>query len=147
MSDQMISASRIVPASPEQIFAVLTDPSRHQEIDGSETLQGLVGESETLRLGSKFRMGVKIGIAYRLTNTVVEFEENRLIAWCNLSAHRWRYELEPVQGGTRVTETFDYGTARFPRFTKFMGAQKAVVAIDATLDRLVALFSSENENT
>ncbi len=146
MSDQMISASRVVPASPEQIFAVLTDPSRHQEIDGSETLQGLVGEAETLRLGSKFRMGVKNGISYRMTNKVVEYEENRLIAWCNLSAHRWRYELAPVEGGTRVTETFDYGTARFPRFTKFMGAEKAVVAIDATLDRLVALFSPEGDS-
>ena len=144
MSGQMISASRVVPASPEQIFAVLTDPSRHQEIDGSETLQGLVGQSETLRLGSKFRMGVKIGISYRMTNKVVEFEENRLIAWCNLSAHRWRYELVPVEGGTKVTETFDYGTARFPRFTKHMGAERAVLAIDATLDRLVDLFSTED---
>lgn len=146
MSDLKISASRVVPTSPEQIFALLVDPSRHQEFDGSDTVLGLVGESEPLRLGSKFKMTVKIGMRYKMTNTVVEFEENRLIAWCHLSGHRWRYELEPTDGGTMVTETLDIGIARFPRFTKFMGAKRARPAIDGTLDRLVAHFSSESDD-
>lgn len=47
-------------------------------------------------------------VPYRVTNRVVEFEPNRLIAWRHFEPQHWRYELEPVAGGTRVTESFDY---------------------------------------
>ena len=55
------------------------------------------------------------GCPYRTDNTVVEFEEGRLIAWCHFNRHRWRYELEPLgDGSTLVTETFDGRTALVP---------------------------------
>ena len=57
------------------------------------------------------------------TNTVVEFEEGRLIAWRHFYRHVWRWELEPVdvdgQPGTRVTETFDWGPAVSPRLLEW----------------------------
>ena len=53
-----------------------------------------------------------MGVPYLTKNTVVEYDEDRLIAWRHLGKHRWRYELEPVEGGTKVTETFDWSTAR-----------------------------------
>ena len=46
------------------------------------------------------------------TNKVVEYEPNRLIAWCHPGKHRWRYELEPVDGGTRVTQHCRLGPGR-----------------------------------
>ena len=46
-------------------------------------------------------------VPYRITNTVVEFEPDARIAWRHFAGHRWRYELEAVDGGTRVTESFD----------------------------------------
>jgi hypothetical protein len=36
---------------------------------------------------------------------VVEFEQT---AQSVTGGHRWRYELRPVDGGTEVTETFDW---------------------------------------
>ena len=39
-------------------------------------------------------------------------EEGRRIAWAHLGGWRWRYEFEPVEGGTKVTETFDWSTAK-----------------------------------
>ena len=49
------------------------------------------------------------GLPYKIRNRVVEFEEGRLIAWRHFGGHRWRYELDAgPDGGTRVTETFDY---------------------------------------
>ena len=51
---------------------------------------------------------------YRVQNEVVEFEEDRKIAWRHLGHHVWRYELEPVAEGTRVTETFEWAHARAP---------------------------------
>ena len=97
MSERVVSVSRVIKASPEAIFDVLADPARHAEIDGSGMVQKLHGESNRLALGSKFGMDMKMGILpYRMTNTVVEFEPDRLIAWQHFFHHRWRYELEPV---------------------------------------------------
>jgi hypothetical protein len=54
----------------------------------------------------------------------------------------WRYRLRPVEGGTEVTEEFDWGVARSPALLKLTGAPKAAAkAIDATLDRLAAHFA------
>jgi uncharacterized protein YndB with AHSA1/START domain len=119
MSDRVVSVSRVIQASPEVIFDVLADPARHVEIDGSDTVQSVrqtvQGESSRLGLGSRFGMEMKMGpLPYRITNTVKEFEENRLIAWAHFGGHRWRYELVPVTvdgvTATEVTESFDWST-------------------------------------
>jgi uncharacterized protein YndB with AHSA1/START domain len=144
MAEQQVSVSRVIAASPESIFEVLTDPARHGEIDGSGMVQRARGESQRLELGSKFGMDMKMGVLpYRITNTVVEFEENRLIAWHHPGKHRWRYELEPVEGGTKVTETFDWSTAVIPKAIELMGYPKRHPAsMEATLERLAAIVET-----
>lgn len=138
----------MIKASPEAIFEVFTDPARHGEIDGSGTIQKLRGESKRLELGSKFGMDMKIGILpYRVTSTVKEFEQNRLIAWAHFGKHRWRYELEPVAetdgGGTTVTESFDWSTAISPKVLELAGYPKKHPAnIEATLERLASVVES-----
>lgn len=138
-----VSGSRVVNATPEQIFDLLADPARHGEIDGSGMVQQARGDATRLEMGTTFGMDMKMGpLPYRISNTVVEFEENRLIAWEHFGKHRWRYELEPVEGGTRVTETFDYSTARSSKGIELMGYPKKHCAnIDATLERLAAVFA------
>jgi uncharacterized protein YndB with AHSA1/START domain len=142
MSTDQISASRIVPAPPEAVFELLADPKQHALIDGSGMLQGAVSGPDRLSLGATFGMSMRFGLPYRITNHVVEFEEGRRIAWRHFGRHRWRYELEPAEGGTRVTETFDTSTAPAPLrpVARFMG-RKNGEAIEQTLDRLVAHFS------
>ncbi len=148
MSERVVSVSRVIKASPEAIFDVLTDPARHGEIDGSGMVQKLRGESKRLELGSKFGMDMKMGILpYRITNTVVEFEDNQLIAWQHFGKHRWRYQLEPVAdsdgGGTKVTESFDWSTATSPKLIELMGYPKKHPAnMEATLERLASVLES-----
>jgi uncharacterized protein YndB with AHSA1/START domain len=111
------SAERMIPAPAEKIFDLLADPSRHREIDGSGSVRDAKAGSERLALGSKFDMSMKMGVPYSMTNTVIEFEENRRIAWQTLPSvswgaklgggRIWRYELEPVDGGTLVREIWD----------------------------------------
>ena len=141
VSARVVSVSRVIDAAPEVIFDVLADPSRHGEIDGSGMVQNVRGESQRLALGSTFGMSMKLGpLPYRISNRVVEFEEGRLIAWAHFGGHRWRYELEPVDDGTQVTESFDWSTSKLPQAIELAGYPKRHPAnMAATLERLAAL--------
>ena len=55
---------------------------------------------------------MKLGINYKILNTVVEYEENRRIAWRHFGRWRWIYDLRPITAHqTEVTETFDGTTS------------------------------------
>ncbi|GAA3818254.1 SRPBCC family protein [Amycolatopsis tucumanensis] len=145
MRKRQVSATRIVAAPPEKIFELLADPSKHPLIDGSGTvLAAQNGGPERLTLGSRFGMDMKMGANYKILNTVVEFDENRLIAWRHFNGHRWRWQLKPLEdGSTEVTETFDWSTARIPLLIDLsFFPRKNKQAIDKTLDRLVKLFQA-----
>jgi uncharacterized protein YndB with AHSA1/START domain len=137
-----VSASAVVAAPPEEIFALLADPHRHHEFDGSGTVKDAVSGPRQLTLGDRFGMGMRNGLPYRTVNRVIEFEPNRRIAWCHAAKAVWRYELEPVEGGTLVTETFDYRTAPLRLFFELLGMPKGnAKSIQATLARLQTIFA------
>lgn len=112
MTGAVISESIVVDAPPSVVFAILADPRQHARIDGSGTVQALLEGPERLSQGATFGVRMRLGAPYTIKNTVVEFDEDRRIAWRHFAGHRWRYELEPVGDGTRVTESFDY--SRYP---------------------------------
>jgi len=95
--------------------------------------------------GAKFGMDMKIaGIPYRISNEVVEFVENERIAWRHFGHHIWRYELEAIDDTTtKVTESFEWGAARFPPMYEWVGyPEKHKGNIEATLDRLEAVVTA-----
>lgn len=112
-----VSVERVVKAPASSLFAVLADAARHPEIDGSGALVTLKdGPAQPLQLGSTFTMSMKLGVPYTMANTVVEFEQDRRIAWQTvlsgplgrfIGGRIWRYELDEVEGGTKITETWD----------------------------------------
>lgn len=109
VSRPVVSASIEIAAPAARIFDILADPRRHVEIDGSDMIRRCLDGPVRLGLGSEFVMSMRLwGFPYRVRNRVVEFEENRLIAWRHFEPQHWRFELEPTESGTRVTETFDY---------------------------------------
>ena len=145
-SDERVERGiRFVAAEPQAIFDLLADPTQHALIDGSGTVKAPTGENpERLSLGAKFSMSMKKGVGYKITNEVVEFDEPTVIAWRHMGRHVWRYRLRPVDGGTEVTEEFDWGVARVPSALKLTGiTKKNAQAIEATLDRLAAHFASD----
>lgn len=132
-----------IAAGPATVFDLLADPRMHARFDGSGTVQGDIEGPERLTLGSTFRMRMHNGIPYVIRNTVVEYAENALIAWRHFAGHRWRYELEPVEGGTRVTETFDYSMTPVPAAYDVLGFPATNArGIEATLQRLKELVES-----
>ncbi|CAB4693909.1 unannotated protein [freshwater metagenome] len=103
------AAARIVINAPAaKIFDLLADPRAHARFDGSGTITESISGPARLYEGAKFGMAMKIKVPYRITNTVVSFEENKKITWCHLMKWTWSYELEDLGNGqTQVTEIFD----------------------------------------
>ncbi len=117
MEGHVVSVSKVIDAPPATLFAVVSDASRHPEIDGSGALVKLKdGATHQLALGSTFGMSMKMGVPYSMSNKVIEFEHDRRIAWQTvlsgplgrfIGGRIWRYEFEEVEGGTKVTESWD----------------------------------------
>ncbi len=106
---RIISEYVDILAPPEVVFGILVDPGQHSRIDGSGSVRKLLKGPERLSKGATFGMDMKLfGLPYKIRNTVVEFEEDRRIAWRHFAGHRWRYVLDPIADGTRVTESWDY---------------------------------------
>ena len=141
MEARRTSSSRLIRASAQEIFDILADPSNHVLIDGSGTVSASKGDPERLEQGAKFGMGMRLKVLpYRIQNTVVEFEEPNRIAWRHMGHHRWRYEMEEVEGGTMVTETFDWSTSKAPAVLEKAGyPQTHLTNIQRTLDKLAEL--------
>jgi uncharacterized protein YndB with AHSA1/START domain len=141
MTPRSVSASTVVGTSPATVFELLAAPRRHAEFDGSGTVRAAVTGPARLAPGARFGMAMRWGLPYHVQNTVVEFEEGRRIGWRHFGRHVWRYELEPLAGGTRITETFDYAPSLAPRLLELARApQRNLTSIRATLDRLVTIF-------
>ncbi len=117
MSRTTVSVDRVIKAPASAIFAIVSDASRHPEIDGSgQLVKAKEGTPEHLHLGSVFGMSMKLGLPYTTSSTVIEYELNRRIAWQTqlsgplgrfLGGRIWRYQLEDSPEGTKVTETWD----------------------------------------
>ena len=149
MSD-VLSVSRLVPSPPEPIFDLLVDPAGHAEIDGGGTVKGARSGGRRLSLGDRFGMDMHLGVAYSTRNTVIELEENRRIAWQTsaggpigalLGGRIWRYELEPVEGGTLVTESWDLSQERWTSkpVVKVTMTASTRRNMERTLERIAAL--------
>jgi uncharacterized protein YndB with AHSA1/START domain len=150
MEGDVVTTEKVIHAPPDAIFALLADATRHPDIDGSGTVKkAKTGAPVRLALGSTFGMSMKMGIGYSMVNTVIEFEENRRIAWQarppgllgRIAAGRiWRYELEPTEGGTRVRESWDVSQDHQRRMLKMGGfPQKTQENMEKTLERIARL--------
>lgn len=153
MVGDVLTVERVVAAPADEIFSLLADAARHPDIDGSGTVRQVkAGAPRRLSLGSTFGMSMKMGIGYSMMNTVVEFEENRRIAWQakppghlgRVAAGRiWRYELEPVEGGTLVRESWDLSADHQRWLLKLGGLpEKTRRNMERTLHRIEELTAS-----
>ncbi|NVN48472.1 SRPBCC family protein [Mycolicibacterium hippocampi] len=136
-----VSRSVQVGAPVAEIFAMVVDPHRHSDIDGSGTVRDIeVKGPHRLSEGDKFTVGMtQYGLPYKITSTATTIEENRVVEWQHPLGHRWRWELAEVSPGTtKVTETFDYSTAKLPFMIELLGMQKQnAKGIESTLTSLV----------
>ena len=139
MSRHVVSESRTIAAPRQRLFDLVADPAMHPRIDGSGTVKGpTAGAPARLGPGVRFGMGMRMGLPYRTGNRVVEFEEGRRIGWSHVSRAVWRWEFADVDGGTLVTESFDW--SRSPvRAIMARFAPGNAVSMRRSLERLADL--------
>jgi uncharacterized protein YndB with AHSA1/START domain len=158
MPHRPVSVSRVIAAPPEAVFAIVADPSRHPEIDGSGMLRASMDGPAPLQLGSTFTMRMRqFGMPYSMVNTVTELEPDRRIAWrpaAMVAGHKtaggvtWRYEITPTDGGCTVVETYDITTGTGSRALALLRfPEKMARAMAATLDRLADVAQAEAEQS
>jgi hypothetical protein len=138
-----VSRAADVQAPAAELFAIVADPYRHGELDGSGTVMDTVSGPHRLAKGEKFSVKMKQrGVPYRITSRVTEFDDGRVVEWRHPMGHRWRWELTPQsENSTLVTETFDYshiGPARVLGLELFGVPKQNAAAIEATLTKLQA---------
>jgi uncharacterized protein YndB with AHSA1/START domain len=147
-----VSVERVIKAPAAQIFALIADAGMHSSFDGSGTVDHSPPGSQPLELGSTFGMSMRgrpesLFLPYRTTNTIIEFERDRRIAWKTtigplglIGGRIWRYELSPAEGGTLVRETWDVSQDHQRPMLKIGAMPKqAEDGMRATLERIAAI--------
>jgi hypothetical protein len=134
----------LVRAPAAEVFALVANPHRHPELDGSGTVRpDPVSGPQILSAGARFTVGMKqYGVPYKITSVVTAFKADQLLEWQHPAGHRWRWELAETEPGiTQVTETFDYTTSKSPRMLEILGQPgKNAIGITKTLQALQARF-------
>jgi hypothetical protein len=113
--------TRTIAAAPAEIFAVLADPTRHQDTEPGDWVRDAIDVDPVTASGQMFAVNMYLAQAgghYVMHNVVTEFDEDRTIAWLpgqldDSGQHSpggwfWRYDLTPNGADTDVTLTYDW---------------------------------------
>ena len=154
MDGNTVSVERVIKAPPDKIFALVADAGKHASIDGADSVNHASQASVPLSMGTKFGIAMRgrketLFIPYRTTNTVIEYEPDRRIAWKTtflggrVGGRIWRYELEAAPEGTLVRETWDVSQDKQKwMITSGSIPQQTAEGMRATLERIAKLLES-----
>jgi Polyketide cyclase / dehydrase and lipid transport len=136
-TSKKISATKVIDAPADAVFAVLADPNQHAELDGGGMVQGPEGDTPTIGgIGQVFTMNMRQDALgdYRMVNTVTAFVPVARIGWgpsmdpscdaaknfegVDVSGHTYTWDLHESDGRTEVTETYDWTGVKDPQFEK-----------------------------
>jgi hypothetical protein len=155
-TSRKLQASKVIDAPADVIFALLADPNRHQELDDAGMIRGVEGDAPPIKgIGQIFAMNMNQAAMgdYRMINTVTAYVPDARIGWaptldpsCDLaeklgdmdaSGHTYTYDLHEVEGGTEVTQTYEWMSVKDPKFLE-MFPVVSQEQLAGTLDRIAA---------
>ncbi|MGH3564762.1 MAG: SRPBCC family protein [Pseudonocardia sp.] len=158
-TSKKLQASKVINASADDIFALLTDPNRHTELDGADMLRGTEGDTPPIAgVGQTFTMNMHqpdLG-DYRMINAVTAYVPGNRIGWaprvdpsCSVaeqlgkmdaSGHTYTYDLQEVEGGTKVTQTYEWIGVKGPNSETYF-PRVSQKQLEGTLDRIAQAVS------
>jgi len=159
--EERVSATRTMQATPEEVWAVVTDPAGHVAIDASGMLMAAPDAVPVRQVGDRFVINmdrealgdIPLG-QYTVTNTVTAYEPERHFQWSvaglgmDAIGHVYGYELEPDgEGATVVTSYCDW--SGIPEDWKSSGFFPVIPAatLRATLGILERIVQSRRDST
>ncbi len=120
-TEERYVVTRCIPASPAAIFAVLADPTRHEDTEPGDWVRDALDTEPISGEGQMFAVNMyldRAGGHYVMHNLVTAFDKDTSIAWLpgqldDKGTHGaggwwWRYDLAPNGSGTDVTLTYDW---------------------------------------
>lgn len=125
--DTHLTATRTIDAPAGEIFAILSDPQRHHEIDGSDMVRSDDRSDRITASGQTFRMNMHHPKAgdYQTDNHVTGFEQGSLLAWqtgavdADPAGWEWVWRLTPLErDSTEVSVTYDWSKVTDPAVLK-----------------------------
>lgn len=112
-STKVVSAELTIDAPAATIFELIADPSRQPEWDGNDNLASSPSGHRVTAVGDTFGMTLSKGVDRE--NTVVEFDEGRLIAWKPSEVggapfgQKWKWEVESIDDTHALArQTYDW---------------------------------------
>lgn len=113
-----VTVERTIEAPVDAVFDVLSNPERHQALDGSGFVRSVDHADRIQKVGEKFTMNMQgdhMGGEYQTDNVVSGYIKDKLLAWKTAPAGNeppgweWLWELES-QGPneTLVRHTYDW---------------------------------------
>ena len=129
MDDESVSATIVIDAPAEAVFAVLANPERHAAIDGTGWVCEALDSELLTATGQIFRMEMyhpnHPDGHYQIANRVEAFDPPRTIAWkpgteaddgtLSFGGWVWRYDLTPAgPSSTTVALAYDWSAVSDP---------------------------------
>ena len=102
------SAERVIPASPEVLYGIVTDVARIGEMSPECRGAEWVGKSQGPEVGARFKGSNELGKSKWSTKPTVTAAERGKVFEFKVPmgfGPTWRYEFHPVEGGARVVES------------------------------------------
>jgi polyketide cyclase/dehydrase/lipid transport protein len=120
MSVDRVSVSERVAAPVSRVFAIVSDPARHVDIDGSGMLQAAPDAMPLTAVGQTFEMDMDrrpLGdipnmAEYKVRCTVTQLIPNRLIEWTVQAigkppaGHVYGWQIEPLTDGECLVTSY-----------------------------------------
>jgi uncharacterized protein YndB with AHSA1/START domain len=131
MADENVSATTVINAPAEAIFAVLADPTKHAAIDGTGWVRETLDNTPLTAIGQIFRMSMyhpkHPAGNYQMANRIQKFDPPSTVSWepghesddgrFALGGWTWRYDLTPA-GPSNTTVTLSYDWSLVPESTR-----------------------------
>ena len=147
------TVERTIEAPVDAVFDVLSNPARHQELDGSGFIRGVDHADRIQKVGDVFTMnmsGDHMGGDYQTDNHVTGYAKDKLVAWKTAPAGteppgwEWVWELESQgPGETLVRHTYDWSKVTDKKLLEQVGFPLVSKdQLDHTLELLAAASTS-----
>jgi uncharacterized protein YndB with AHSA1/START domain len=158
-TSKKISATKVIDAPADAVFAVLADPNQHTELDGGGMVKGPEGTAGPIGgIGQTFTMNMHQDALgdYRMINIVTAYVPDARIGWgpsmdpdcdaaknfegVDVSGHTYTWDLREAEGRTEVTETYEWTGVKDPQFEKLFPLVSQE-DLERSLDKLAAAVS------